>query len=80
MLGDMSDRWSVLQHKHKNKLALCSTPSFPEGNVMHGQKHLNRLQALGFTAAGIASNASDASSQAGNPRLDSTPGFSGIRG
>ena len=36
----------------KNKLALCGTPSFPEGNVMHGKlltgfKHCT-LQKLGW--------------------------------
>ena len=48
----MSDHWSVFQHKHKNKLASCGTPSFPEGNVMHakfltGFKHWT-LQKLGW--------------------------------
>ena len=53
MLGDMSDRWSVFQHKHtENKLAPCVTPSFPEGNVLHeniliGLKHWT-LQKLGW--------------------------------
>ena len=57
----------------KIKLALCSTPSFPEGNVMHEDKFLNWLQALDFAEAGIATYTSAASSQAGNLRLDSTP-------
>ena len=52
MLGDMSDRWSVFQHKHKNELAPCGTPSFPEGNVMHGGKSTGfkhwTLQKLGW--------------------------------
>ena len=52
MLGDMSDRWSVFQNKHKNELASCGTPSFLEGNVMHGNcltgfKHWT-LQKLGW--------------------------------
>ena len=42
---------------------------------MHGQNFLNRLQALDFTAAEIASHTSGASSQAGNQRLDSTASF-----
>ena len=46
MLGDMSDRWSVFQHKHKKKLAPCGTLSFPEGNTMHGFKQWT-LQKLG---------------------------------
>ena len=29
-LRDMSDRWSAFQHKHKQRLASCGTPSFPE--------------------------------------------------
>ena len=44
----------------KNKLALCGTPSFPEGNVMHG-KFLIQLQTLAFTEAGAARYTSDAS-------------------
>ena len=48
----MSDSWSVFQHKHKNKLASCGTPSFPEGKVMHGKKHIGSkrwtLQKLGW--------------------------------
>ena len=55
-----------------NKLTSCGKPSFPEGNVLHELKFLNRLQALDFTEAGVASYAS---SQAGNQRLDSTPSF-----
>ena len=35
VLGDMSDCWSVVQHKRKSKLASCGTPSFPEGIVLH---------------------------------------------
>ena len=38
---------------------------------MNEQKSLNWLQALDFTAAGIAPYTSDASSQASNQRLDS---------
>ena len=75
-VGCVSDRWSVFQHKHKQKLASCGTPSFLEGNViMHEQKFLNRLQALDFTAARIASYTNGASSQAGNQGRDSTPSF-----
>ena len=54
MLGDASDRWSVFHFNTntKNKLAPCGTPSFPEGNVMHGKfltgfKHWT-LQKLGW--------------------------------
>ena len=50
VLGGMSDRWSVLQHKHKNKLASCGLPSFPEGNVMHGESLTG--SALDLTEAG----------------------------
>ena len=58
----------------------------PKGSTMHEQNCLNRLQALDFTAAGIASYTSGASFQARNPRLDSTPiyghltmGYAGFR-
>ena len=73
MLGDMSEHWSVFLHKHKNKLASCGTPSFPERNVIHEKNSLIQLQALDVTAAGIASYTSGASSQASNQRLDCTP-------
>ena len=49
----MSDRWSVLEHKHKKKLALCGTPSFPEGNVMHG-KYLTGFEHWTLKKLGVA--------------------------
>ena len=49
------------------------TPLFPEGNIMQEHKILNRLQALDFTEAGVASYTRVVPiPQAGNERLDST--------
>ena len=40
-------RWAVLLNTNtNNKLASCSTPSFPEENVMHEHKYLNWLQVI----------------------------------
>ena len=52
-----------------DKLASCGTPSLTEGDIMHDQNILNRLQAIDVTEAGIGSFTSGASSQAGNARL-----------
>ena len=50
--------------KTPNKLAPCGTPSFPEGNLMHG--NFSPASGTGFTEAGVAQYTSYAKPQTVN--------------
>ena len=61
----------------QNKLSLCGTPSFLEGNVMHG-KFLTGFKH--WTEARVAQYTSYARPQGVNGSLESTLSFSGSCG